>query len=175
MLLWYIMIISDGYIPMLIMFHKLPMGGRWNPLVPRKIPNHPAMISRLCLVNPHRKKYMCWFFIPIIPNLHDIIVIVVKSHIIRWIIPWSFGIVLSLASHDASMPHDFFGRNHHRGFLSGGGSESPQDYVGLTHNNLQIDNVPWRVRWICWEASRVIPDGWEILDQWGFWMGRSSN
>lgn len=26
-------------------------------------------------------------------------------------------------------------------FLSGGGSESPQDYVGLTHNNLQIDNA----------------------------------
>ena len=31
------------------------------------------------------------------------------------------------------------------GFLCGGGSPSPEDYVGLTHNNLQIDNVrsPW--------------------------------
>ena len=42
------------------------------------------------------------------------------------------------------------------GFLSGGGSESPQDYVGLTHNNLQIDNVPQHNR-------GVIKHGWKIL------------
>ena len=33
-------------------------------------------------------------------------------------------------------------QQNYSGYLCGGGAPSPEDYVGLTHNNLQIDNVP---------------------------------
>ena len=34
-----------------------------------------------------------------------------------------------------------------QGFLSGAGTTNPHDYVGLTHNNLQIDNASWFKKW----------------------------
>ena len=36
----------------------------------------------------------------------------------------------------------FTSAKNYPGYLCGGGAPSPEDYVGLTHNNLQIDNVP---------------------------------
>lgn len=87
--------------------------------------------------------------------------------------PMKFGIVLSLASHDAPMPPWFVGRNHHLRFplgrrlwvaagLCGTDPQQPADRQRAAASPLLLDLL----------GSLQGHQRWEILGQWGFLNGK---